>query len=966
MRCCQIFSWTFLLLVLGGVDAWGRSSLREYTLAISADFQSQVTTKDDMLFLRRTDTDETVWAVNSSEAIGKTIDEISQCGFSEDGKQLYCLHKLETVIKKGKTWQDNEHIYAKEFVLAIYDVNGGKLRAAWTDDFEEKDDRQLGLREFAVALSDDGRTLAVGQKLQVRLYDAQRGRKLKTLKGHKSKGHTRVSGLVFSKDGQMLISTTDVKPEEKKSNSLIFWDIDKGKAIRTTEAYTKEGYYSGFPYSGAESIVLSSDGRTLAVAPLYDDISFWDVQSLVVDQKIETIPTDLPEAIAYDRKGNLLSVNENTVTVWDVENNKILKQVGYTKHELDKVQAVYPSEDGQKLLILAGDLYQYVIGIDLKNGLTYTPFAEHVFPVVAQMQFSDKAGNGLFEPGGQGKLLVAMENQGEEAQTFLPQVNLSSSLAPYLDIAQATDSLTLNPGEKKTIEFAVSASDTASNNSGTATVELHVNRRDFWLSSRSRSTSKHNVGSLPLRIFSEAILGIGAATFLDQSNNGQVEPLENVQVKVPIRNSGAKAAKSVYAQVELGEFVKSLDHRGRSIGELGPGESADFHFMIVADGRAKEVALNVKATAEGIDAVERSFNFPFGQAIQPVVPDPSVVQDQTPPTIVLSDPPSVRGIRRVADTVPHEVTVATLRVAGTAHDESGVQGVYVNGQSAPLQGDGRFAISVPLALGENAIHVVAEDVHGNRQTLDFTALRNSEELIEGTYHALIIGVNDYEDEGVTDLDHPISDAQQVAQVLRASYGFAEEHITLLENPDRRTIVNTLQKLRETVSERDNLFVFYAGHGFWDEGLKEGFWLPARASWDDRSEWLENSVISKYLGAIPSRHTLLVSDACFSGSIFKSRDAFADAEQSIKEIYKLPSRKAITSGAMKTVPDRSVFVQFFVERLAQNTERYLDAQQLFVSIKNPVINNSPLSQTPLYGVIHGAGDEGGDFVFVRRE
>jgi len=80
---------------------------------------------------------------------------------------------------------------------------------------------------------------------------------------------------------------------------------------------------------------------------------------------------------------------------------------------------------------------------------------------------------------------------------------------------------------------------------------------------------------------------------------------------------------------------------------------------------------------------------------------------------------------------------------------------------------------------------------------------------------------------------------------------------------------------------------------------------------------------------------------------------------------MPSRKALTSGSLKTVPDRSVFVEYLVKRLKENQDKYLDAQKLFISFKEAVINNSPINQIPLYGVINEAGDEGGDFIFTRR-
>jgi hypothetical protein len=77
----------------------------------------------------------------------------------------------------------------------------------------------------------------------------------------------------------------------------------------------------------------------------------------------------------------------------------------------------------------------------------------------------------------------------------------------------------------------------------------------------------------------------------------------------------------------------------------------------------------------------------------------------------------------------------------------------------------------------------------------------------------------------------------------------------------------------------------------------------------------------------------------------------------------PSRKAMTSGSLKEVPDKSVFLLYLNKRLKENTRPYISAEELFSSFKNAVLNNSP--NTPLYGEIKDTGDEGGDFIFVKR-
>lgn len=200
----------------------------------------------------------------------------------------------------------------------------------------------------------------------------------------------------------------------------------------------------------------------------------------------------------------------------------------------------------------------------------------------------------------------------------------------------------------------------------------------------------------------------------------------------------------------------------------------------------------------------------------------------------------------------------------------------------------------------------------------------------------------------------------------SNYTFEKENIIILENPDRKPIYKALQSLRYKLTEHDNLLIFYAGHGTWMEDMKQGFWLPRGASGiNDPSDWIPNSVIRDYLKAIRAKHILIVADACFSGGLFKVRSVSDRPQVAMEKIYELPSRKAITSGSLKTVPDRSVFLEYLVKRLRENKDGFIDAQKLFVSLREAVVNNSPTNQTPLYGAISETGDEGGDFVFVKR-
>ena len=128
-------------------------------------------------------------------------------------------------------------------------------------------------------------------------------------------------------------------------------------------------------------------------------------------------------------------------------------------------------------------------------------------------------------------------------------------------------------------------------------------------------------------------------------------------------------------------------------------------------------------------------------------------------------------------------------------------------------------------------------------------------------------------------------------------------------------------------------------------------------------WFRNSTLRDFIGSIQSKHTLLIADACFSGAIFKTRSGFSEAPQGVQQLYDLPSRKAMTSGVLQVVPDESTFMKYLIDRLNNNKEKFLPSELLFSNLKTAVMNNSP--NVPQYGVIQNVGDEGGDFIFIKR-
>jgi hypothetical protein len=237
-------------------------------------------------------------------------------------------------------------------------------------------------------------------------------------------------------------------------------------------------------------------------------------------------------------------------------------------------------------------------------------------------------------------------------------------------------------------------------------------------------------------------------------------------------------------------------------------------------------------------------------------------------------------------------------------------------------------------------------------------------VILGKYYALVIGIDKYEDPKIPSLDKPVRDAERFYNVITTRYLFNTENVKMLRNAKMADIVNALDEFAKKVRPEDNFLIFYAGHGIYDSNADIGFWLPSDARRDSKLAWFRNSTLRDYLREIKSKHTLLVSDACFGGSIFKTRAGVADAV-AINKLYNLPSRKAMTSGTyQEEVPDESAFIRYMLDRLLNNKEKFLPAFQLYSDFNMAVINNSNLA--PQFGVIQDTGDEGGDFIFIMRD
>ncbi len=341
--------------------------------------------------------------------------------------------------------------------------------------------------------------------------------------------------------------------------------------------------------------------------------------------------------------------------------------------------------------------------------------------------------------------------------------------------------------------------------------------------------------------------------------------------------------------------------------------------------------------------------------------------DITGPVIKILEPPVSRGIKLVSKS-------DVVQLKGKATDESGIYEVTVNSRKANLHTDGNFDINLYLEPGDNRLIIKAVDQKFNISVDTFYITRKLESLVTtGKYIALVVGINSYGGYWPP-LRNAVNDARGVAEVLKNDYRFDTVITVLDEQATRKNIIHELEILTSSIKSDDNLLIYYSGHGQFKKELNKGYWVPVDARSNSIADFISNNEVKTFLGGIPAKHTLLISDACFAGDIFRGRPTESipfdpnNMERYYREVYSKPSRIAITSGGLEEVKDagregHSIFTYFLLKSLKDNKSRYWDASQLFNDFRIAVTNNS--EQTPLLQVVRDTGDEGGQFIFIKK-
>ncbi|HZY81944.1 MAG TPA: caspase family protein [Cyclobacteriaceae bacterium] len=286
--------------------------------------------------------------------------------------------------------------------------------------------------------------------------------------------------------------------------------------------------------------------------------------------------------------------------------------------------------------------------------------------------------------------------------------------------------------------------------------------------------------------------------------------------------------------------------------------------------------------------------------------------------------------------------------------------------------------TVRLQEGENVLKLIAINTKGGQVSSERSILVGKDAIADAVDinrrdFALIVTTDNYDN--WNDLVNPINDGRTIGNILKDKYGFQVE---FLENPTLEDINDKLYDYNtKRFAPQDQLFIFFAGHGYFDETLGEGYLVASNSLLNDKGKtsYIPHPLLRERINNIKCEHIFLVMDVCFGGTFdpvlvknargTEALDEAADKQYLVRKLTKR-TRKYLTSGSKEYVPDgtpgkHSPFAEKFILALKEiggGTGRVLSLIEL-----HPYFLR--LSTEPRFGSF-GNDDSASDFVFVAKQ
>ena len=767
----------------------------------------------------------------------------------------------------------------------------------------------------SVAFSPDGKLLASASlDGYVRLwYVSSEGRRISLRHGG------WVESVAFSPDGKTLVSGG-----EDQEGSVILWDVHQRRDIAT---------FSG--HGGlVESVAFSPDGRMLASAARDNTIKLWDIEGERIRRTLSG-HSSVVHAVAFSPNGDMLasSSRDNTIKLWQVSSGENLATFKIQNNLYVYAESIAFSPDGR---LLAAACVDYTVKLwDVVNYREVATLAGH-YGGLTSVAFSPD-----------GRTLAS----GSRDRTVLLWDLSYFGFEPYLQDSTPPEIVIRSPTERivNSISGEVPVKVNVTDDSKIVDVRINGRKASILEIGVFSGTVPLNHGENIIRITATDIhSNTGTHQFTIVREQPKPEPIIPIPPEIVIHSPTSPSVRVTTDQFTIKGSV--IDEEG--IAEVWVNdvkvmisEVGEFTATILLDFGKNEIHITATDTHGNIDT-----NLLIAHR-----------EDTEGPEIQILSPEHSdrRGFQPIINS-----SAESVLVSGIVTDPSGVAEVKVNSIEVPVMGD-RFETTISFVDGNNLIRVTAADTRGNQSVKEITVTPPPPTRKD---YALLFAVDTYDH--WPELRYPRVDATNIKQDLEQIYGFQVE---LIENSTETEVLEVLDKYaQKEYAPEDQLLIFFAGHGYFNEGFKIGYLVAQDtqrpADGGRLLSYLSHSHFRDIIDRMSCKHIFLVMDTCYSGTFDERLAMRGEAEnlsemlssEDIKRKLTYTTRWYLTSGAKEQVPDDSLFARALLEAL-----RSKGGRDNVLTIKEILTYLEDLSDpTPCFAEF-GRNAPGSDFLFIAK-
>lgn len=338
--------------------------------------------------------------------------------------------------------------------------------------------------------------------------------------------------------------------------------------------------------------------------------------------------------------------------------------------------------------------------------------------------------------------------------------------------------------------------------------------------------------------------------------------------------------------------------------------------------------------------------------------------EKNPPVVILTDPISSPSKEIY---IPKE-SGNILNLKGIIDDESTIKSLTINGIFADFSTTDispKFSISLNIQ-GIDTIKIEVIDSFNNYSKTNF--IINRKAIFESEINPMgitwVVYIENSNYSNFTSLEGPAIDREKLKSAL---LNYRVDNIIVKSDMTKDQLEKffaiELRNMLKT-AQVNSLLIWYAGHGKYIN--ENGYWIPVNASKTDEFSYFQITNLKGYLSTYKFiKHTLVVSDACETGSAFCINESQiidpGDCKKS--DAVKKSSFQVFTSSNSESSSDVSIFANTFCNFLKNNPETCVPIEKITKKVVETVEKEQ--KQKPTFGTIPGLNHQGGSFYFIKR-